>query len=153
MTPSLLTGKKSRKQQYFAINYVALHAGTAMPEGDWFSNLLTPCNPKSKQEVDTLSSSINRRTEMASSIKTQSATAASEALAHLSKLQTSDGTLLMWAVENLEMVIEEMSESDHPSDWKMGRLLDHALRDLIDATGHIDRAVMALGGQPAYTEV
>ena len=90
---------------------------------------------------------------MASSIKTQSTHATTEALAHLSKLQTSDGTLLMWAVENLTMVIEEMNESNHASDWKMGRLLDHTMRDLIDATGHVDRAMRVLGGQPAYTEV
>jgi hypothetical protein len=90
---------------------------------------------------------------MTAATKTHTTDAATTALSHLSQLQTGDGTLLMWAIENLTMVIDEMNESAHASDWKMGRLLDHALRDLIDSTGHIDRAVMALGGQPAYTEV
>jgi hypothetical protein len=89
---------------------------------------------------------------MTASTKTHTTDAATTALSHLSQLQTSDGTLLMWAVENLEMVIEELNESDHASDWKLGRLLDHTLRDLETAKGHIDRAVRVLGGQPAYTE-
>ena len=40
-----------------------------------------------------------------------------------------------------------LNDSDHVSDWKLIRLLDHTLRDLEAARGHIDRATAALSGK------
>ena len=79
--------------------------------------------------------------------QTTSPTNAAKALCYLSQLQTNDGTLLMWAMENLTSVIDELNDSDHVSDWKLIRLLDHTLRDLEAARGHIDRATAALSGK------
>jgi hypothetical protein len=79
--------------------------------------------------------------------QTTSPTSATIALDHLNQLQTTDGTLLMWAMENLTSVIDEMNDSGDVSDWKLIRLLDHTLRDLEAARGHIERATAALSGK------
>ena len=80
--------------------------------------------------------------------QTTSPTNAAQALCHLSKLQTTDGTLLMWAIESLTMVIGEMNDSDRMNDWKLIRLLEHALRDLEAAQGHVNLATAALSSEP-----
>ena len=79
--------------------------------------------------------------------QTTSPTSAAIALDHLNQLQTTDGTLLMWAMENLTSVIDEMNDSGDVSDWKLIRLLDHTMRDLEAARGHIERATAALSGK------
>ena len=52
----------------------------------------------------------------------------------------------MWAMENLTMAIDELTE-DAKADGKLIRLLDYALRDLKAIEGHIDRATAALSGK------
>ena len=74
-------------------------------------------------------------------------TQVNQALAHLNNMETDDGTLLMWAWEDVEQVREALCEIGSIKNQHLVRLLDHTLRDLEAARGHIDRATLALSGK------